>query len=88
MVRPKSSSVALYGFGDASGFGFGSTLMKDGKILYRLGQWSDEISNESSNFRELCNLIEAVEEHAKNGHLSNCELFLFTDNTTTESAFY
>ena len=80
--------MAIYGFGDASGFGFGSTLLKDGKILYRLGQWNNEIANESSNFREFRNLIEAVEEHTRDGHLNNCELFLFTDNTTAESAFY
>ena len=32
--------------------------------------------------------MEAVEEHSSEGQLDNCDLFLFTDNTTAESAFY
>jgi hypothetical protein len=87
-ARPEQTATALYGFGDASGYGFGSTLLKEGKILYRAGQWTEEMSKESSNFREFSNLIEAVEEHAEGGLLKDTELFLFTDNTTSESAYF
>jgi hypothetical protein len=87
-ARPDASVVALYGFGDASGYGFGSTLLKDGRILYRCGEWSEEMASESSNFREFSNLIRQVEEHTASGDLRNCELFLFTDNSTSEAAFY
>ena len=31
--------------------------------------------------------METVEEEAKLGHLRNCELWLFTDNSTSESCF-
>ena len=88
MARPERSASALYGFGDASGYGFGSTLAIDGRILYRTGKWTEEMAMESSNFREFCNLIDAVADHAKRGHLENVELFLFTDNTTSEAAFF
>ena len=69
MARPLKSAVAIYGFGDASGFGFGSTLIKEGRILYQLGKWSEDIAKESLNYRELCNLVEAVEEHSSEGQL-------------------
>ena len=61
-ARPSNTAIGIYGFGDASGLGFGSTLQtKDGTLHYRLGEWSREISEESSNFRELFNLILAIE---------------------------
>lgn len=41
----------------------------------------------SSNFRELCNLVEALEEMGKSGNLAGVEVFLFTDNSTAEAAF-
>jgi hypothetical protein len=86
--RAHATTTALYGFGDASGEGFGSSVLSSGQILYRLGRWTDEISGESSNFRELLNLVITVEEHLRDGRLENHELFLFTDNMTAESAFY
>jgi hypothetical protein len=42
----------------------------------------------SSNYRELYNLVDAVENECKDGRLEDAELFLFTDNSTAESAFY
>ena len=87
-VRPGKLAVAMYGFGDASGKGFGSSLVIKGVVYFRHGQWSDEVEKESSNFRELSNLVRAVEEAAAKGLLDDCELFLFTDNTTAEGAYY
>jgi len=87
-VRPKRSSVALYGFADASGCGFGSTLLAKGRVHYRHGQWSKDHSDESSNHRELDNLITAIEEAMQEGLLTDSELFMFTDNSTMESAFF
>ncbi len=45
------------------------------------------VENESSNYRELRNLVEAVEEEAKVGYLANLKFWLFTDNLTAKSCF-
>jgi len=59
-----------------------------GNLYYRHGQWADRVEEESSNYRELSNLVLAVEEAVEQGHLRDCELFLFTDNSTAEGAYY
>jgi hypothetical protein len=87
-VRPKSTAVASYMFGDASGAGFGSSLKIDNKIHYLHGKWSREKSAESSNYRELANLINAITDAVQNNLLEDTELFLFTDNGTAESVFF
>jgi hypothetical protein len=87
-VHPKSHSEALYMFADASGSGFGSSLMIGDVIHYRHGQWSDSSREETSNYRELGNLVNAVVEACSKALLKNLELFVFTDNMTAESAFY
>lgn len=87
-VRLSKMAVARYGFGDASGQGFGSTLQLDDRILYRYGQWASHVSDESSNFRELTNLVLAIEEAYDEGVLRETELFMFTDNSPAESAYY
>jgi hypothetical protein len=81
---------ATDGFGDASGDGFGaSILLPDGKIYYRHGVWNSLISKEhSSNYRELRNLVESLEKAAAAGLLTNTEVWLFTDNTTAEAAYF
>jgi hypothetical protein len=50
--------------------------------------WSAIEEEESSNYRELTNLVEDTELEAEAGNLRQTELFLFTDNSTVESAFY
>jgi hypothetical protein len=87
-VRPQATATAAYGFGDASGSGFGTTLLIQGTIHYRHGQWSTMESESSSNYRELHNLILGIEEAVSAGVLNNTELFLFTDNTSAEAAFH
>ena len=52
------------------------------------GIWTYNVQQGSSNFRELRNLVEHVEEAAKDGGLDGAELFLYTDNSTAESAFF
>lgn len=98
--------VVLYGFADASGPGFRSTFLSPAEIQYRLGPWGRDLSHASSNYRELCNLVNAVDyEHldqfpvlsqavqaisaeviANQG--SSLELFMFTDNSVAEGAFF
>ena len=42
----------------------------------------------SSNYRELRNLVEALEELQQHGDLIGAEILLFTDNSVAEAAFY
>jgi hypothetical protein len=86
-VRCSKHASAYYGFGDASGCGFGATLQFGDAIEYEYGQWSWE-SQESSNWRELNNLVEFAEGKVRSKELEGCELFIFTDNTTAEAAFW
>ena len=75
-------------FGDASGSGFGSLLTIKGNIYYCHGQWSEEHGQESSNYRELVNLVYVVEDAHTKGFFCKTELFIFTDNATAESSFF
>ena len=94
LVRGDKVRSAKFAFGDASGGGFGSsweTKNEGGNdcsgINYRFGTWDEGTSRESSNYRELKNLTETLEVMATDGALRGTELFLFTDNSTAESAF-
>ena len=95
-VKCRSNNVldVVYGFGDASGIGFGSSIRdRGGNIVWQSGTWNrnsttlkDEIGN--SNFRELLNLVIALERAEVRGLLESAEVFMFTDNTTAERAFF
>jgi hypothetical protein len=79
----------LYGFGDASGSGFGSSIaLPDGSTLFQHGLWTEGGEGTTSNYRELGNLVSAIKEGLQSGHLVNTELFLLTDNATAEGAFF
>ena len=88
-VRGERVGVVHYGFGDASKSGFGATI-QDGKknLWFRLGVWSCDEESESSNYRELANLVETLEERVATDSLKGVELYVFTDNSTAEAAFY
>ena len=88
IVRGKVVVTAYYGFGDASSGGFGATVEWAGGIHRRSGLWGRDADDASSNYRELRNLVETVEEEGAQGRLKNVELWLFTDNSTAESCFY
>jgi hypothetical protein len=101
-VRMTSQAKVMYGFGDASKEGFGASIqLPNHNIVWRFGQWrlKDEqilhqgvemnmIKERSSNYRELRNLVEAIEQVFKDGLLNHCELFMFTDNSTAEAAYF
>ncbi len=87
-VRGRRTVTAYYGFGDASGAGFGASVERPGGLHGRVGIWGRDAEGESSNYRELRNLVETVEEEAAQGHLEDGELWLFTDNSTAESCFF
>jgi hypothetical protein len=85
----KATAKVYYGFGDASGCSFGATIQIGDEIVYGYGQWSLEVTKtKSSNWQELNNLVEALEQVVKMHDLEGSEIFIFTDNTTTEAAFW
>ena len=63
--------TAYYGFGDASSGGFGATVQRPDGIHGRFGLWGRDEDDGSSNFRELFNLVQTVEEEAMAGHLKH-----------------
>jgi hypothetical protein len=86
LLRASRIYTILYGFADASGSGFGSTIMLEGGIKYRIGTWDSDTEEESSNFREFENVVDTLREEAEAGNLRNALIFLCTDNSTVESA--
>ena len=88
-VRRKHTMIAYYGFGDASSGGFGATVQRaDGLYGRSYGLWGRDDESQSSNYRELRNLVDTVEEEASEGYLGESELWLFTDNSTAEACFH
>jgi hypothetical protein len=89
LIRTEKYTTCVYGFADASGQGFGSTFaLPNGDVMYRYGVWGRDADNTSSNYRELRNLVESLEDAYQDTRLQNCEIFLFTDNSTAEGAYY
>ena len=89
LVRGKAIQAAQYGFGDASGKGFGASWeVRNGELYYRLGTWGEDMDGQSSNLRELKNLVETLETMAKLGHLVGFEIFICTDNAVSEAAYF
>ena len=65
LLRGDKIMVVRYGFGDASGNGFGATWnkQKSSDISYRFGIWDEEDNDgRSSNYWELTKLVETLEE--------------------------
>ena len=89
LVRGSLIQYVGYGFGDASGAGFGSSwLDKTGALVIRIGMWNKEGVDTSSNYRELRNLVETLELMGQRGELEGYEMFLFTDNSVSESVAF
>ena len=87
-VRGAVVIEVFYGFGDASKTDFCTNFEIDSIIQYRYGHWCDETSEESSNYRELKNLIDGLEQQIKAGRIVGAEVFLFTDNSTAEAVYF
>jgi hypothetical protein len=101
-ARSKFCVEVFYGFGNASCVGsctnFQSVMQGTvnekpsfdlgDKVYYRYGHWCNVVSEESSNYRELLNLVESLELQVQEGRMFEAEAFLFTDNSTAETVFY
>ena len=88
LVRGQLIHAVRYAFGDASKAGFGSSWMSSGGVKYRFGTWGRSMANGSSNLRELKNLVDTLKLMAQAGELEGSEVFIFTDNSTAEAAFF
>ena len=77
VVQSKKLYIVKYGFGDASGGGFGSSIQGPDGLEVTMGTWNERGSNKSSNFRELGNLVDRLENDAIEGKLNEVELFFF-----------
>ena len=89
MVRPAQVVQVYYGFGYALGKQFGATMSESygcnrrlsedvkvgGGIRFRVGLWTVEEEEESSNYKELKNLVDTVEGEATGGRLRDCNFF-------------
>lgn len=87
-VRGGRVLVVKYGFGDAAKSGFGASFESANGLWFRVGVWGSDEELNTSNFRELCNLVESLERLAASEGIAGFEIFLFTDNSTAEAAFY
>jgi hypothetical protein len=76
----------LYGFADALGLGFGSTVLGHDGVRHRIGTWDSDTEESSSNFREFNNVVESLKEEGRQGHLQDALIFLCTDNSMVEAA--
>jgi hypothetical protein len=77
-----------YRFADASGKGFGSTILGKDGTRYHIGIWDKDTEEATSNYQEFENLVEALEEEAAQGNLKGAKIFLCMDNSTLGAALY
>jgi hypothetical protein len=89
-IRMACQMKVIYGFGDLSGNGFGSSIrLPSGEVVWRSGMWNRTMVEEhNSNFFELANLIMALEDLQVKGRLARHEIFMFTDNITAEATHF
>ena len=87
-MRSSMVYMIAYGFADASGGGFGSTIEREGEIKYRMGVWGKDEDSETSNWKEFENLVDALESEARDGGLKGSLVVLAVDNATVESCLY
>ncbi len=87
-LRSRHIVSVIFGFGDASRTGLGSTFTCGNGFTYRIGVWGSLEKDESSNWKEFTNVVEALEEEAEAGRLDHSEVFMFTDNATVEACSF
>lgn len=88
LIRGERISEVSYGFGDASGGGFGGSWIHGEEIIFRFGVWGSDMDMASSNLREATNDVASLEAMGEQGLLDGVEVFFFTDNSTAEAIFY
>ncbi len=74
----------MYGFGDASGTGFGRTFATPVGTMFCHGVYGKYTSK---RYRELANLVSALEQGTEEGTFKNSEVWIFTNNSMAEAVF-
>ena len=67
VVCTTNSILLVYGYANASGSGFGSSLLIHGDVKYCIGTWAQEEGGNSSKWRELENLVSSMEDAGQKG---------------------
>jgi hypothetical protein len=80
--------LAFFVIGDASGKAKGSAVVEQYGVDYESGAWNLEWRLKSLNCREVENLTDRLECLVGEGSLQNHEVFLITDNSAFEGAYY
>ena len=80
--------MAFFVIGDASGSGKGVAVLEQYGMDYEAGTWKVQWRKESSNVREAENLTDRVERLAEESKLFEHEVFVLTDNSAFEGAYY
>ena len=80
--------AAFFVIGDASGKGKGNAVVEQYGVEYESGAWNLEWREKSSNCWEAENLTDRLERLVAEGALKDHEVFLITDNSAFEGAFY
>ena len=57
-------------------------------LRYHIGVWGKDAEDESSNYRELRNVVKTLEDAEVNGDLCGAQVFFCTDNSMAEAAIY
>ena len=74
--------------GDASDKGKGNAVIEQYGVDYESGAWNLEWREKSSNCREAENLTDQLERLVASGLLHDHKVFLITDNSSFEGAYY
>jgi hypothetical protein len=88
VVWSNSVLQVIYGFGNASEKGFGSTVLNSKGVRIRVGLWEKDSEGDSSNWREFENVVEALEEEGHNSSLNGTLVYFFTNNSMVKAALY
>ena len=80
--------MAFFVIGDASGSGKGVAVVEQYGVEYEAGPWKMQWRKESSNVREAENLTDRIERLGNDTALTDHEVFVMTDNTAFEGAYY
>ena len=80
--------MGFFIIGDASGLGKGVAVVEQCGVEYEAGPWKMQWRKESSNVREAKNLTNRIKRLGSNMVLTNHEVFVMTNNTAFEVAYY
>ena len=87
-VQSNKGLILIYGYVNASGGGFGESLLIKNHAHYRIGTWGKDEEDNSSNWREFENVVVGMEDAGKKGWLLGAVVLLATDNEVVERALY